>query len=109
MKSTIEMEYLRRELESTRKELEDKSDYVKNAYKKFGRIFEQYAPFTKNFPCKPDKFKFLGQPIDGIIFEDDKIIFVEIKTNGGYLTPNQERVKKLVQEGKVEFKEVRFT
>lgn len=91
------------------KELEKKDEYIKNAYRKFGRVFEQYAPFTKNFPTSDlSRFVFLGKPIDGIIFDENKIIFVEIKTGKAYLTENQLKVKKQIEEGKIEFKEVRY-
>jgi len=90
-------------------ELNNKDEFIKNSYRKFGRIFEQYAPFAKNFPAKDlSKFIFLGKPIDGIIFGDDKITFVEIKTGKSILSENQQKVKELVEQGKIEFKEVRY-
>jgi len=96
-------------INSLKQELENKDKYILNAYKKFGRMFEQFVPFTKRF-SKEDKenFKFLGQPIDGIIFGKDKIIFVEIKTGKSELTENQKRVRDLIQQKKVNFWEVRF-
>lgn len=82
---------------------------IKNSFKKFGRTFEKFAPFSKEFPTNDlSKFVFLGQPIDGIIFEEDKIVIVEIKTGKSPLTKNQAKIKKLIEEGKVEFVEVRY-
>ena len=90
-------------------ELKLKNEFISNSYKKFGRTFEKFAPFTKYFPTNDlSKFIFLGKPIDGIIFDDDKIKFIEIKTGNAVLTPNQVRVKQQIEEGKVEFNVVRY-
>lgn len=69
----------------------------------YGKITEQFAPFMQSYPFHPENFRFIGSPIDGIQFEDDKIIFVEIKTNKSKLTPLQKRIKELVKRGKVEW------
>lgn len=89
-------------------EVERKEEVIRNSYKKFGRVLQHYAPFTKDFPVPKDKFIFIGTPIDGIAFCEDKIVFLEIKTRNSFLSKNQQRVKKLIEEGKVEFREVRF-
>jgi predicted Holliday junction resolvase-like endonuclease len=88
--------------------LKEKDQILLNTRRKFGRIFEQFIPFSKNFYYDKSKFKFLGQPIDGIVFGDDKIVFLEFKTGKGYLTPNQEKIKELIHQGKVEFKELKY-
>ena len=69
----------------------------------YGKITEQFAPFMQSYPFHPENFRFIGSPIDGIQFEDDKIIFVEIKTNKSKLSPLQRRIKELVKRGKVEW------
>lgn len=82
---------------------------IKSAYVKFGKTFEQFAPFTNKFTDEEkNKFVFLGCPIDGVIFDEDKITFVEIKTGNSMLSGKQNKIKKLVNEKKVEFREVRF-
>ena len=72
-----------------------------------GQISEQIAPFLHAWPYKAGKFRFLGSPIDGVSFEDDCVVFVEIKTGKGRLTPSQLRVRKQVREGKVKWVEFR--
>lgn len=67
----------------------------------YGRITEQFAPFMKKYPFNPEKFRFLGEPIDGIQFEDDKIIFVEFKTRRGELSGKQKTIKQLIEANKV--------
>jgi hypothetical protein len=82
---------------------------IKSAYVRFGKTFEQYAPFTNKFTdSERQNFFFLGCPIDGVIFDEDAIKFVEIKTGNSFLSQKQERIKKMINEGKVQFKEVRF-
>jgi len=101
--------YFSKKLTSLEEELKNYKFGIKSAYVKFGKTFEQYVPFTNNFTEEErNNFYFLGQPIDGIIFTDNEIQVIEIKTGNANLSPKQEKIKKLVQEGKVSFKEVRF-
>ena len=72
-----------------------------------GQIVEQLAPFLDHFKYNPKKAQFLGQPIDYIIFEDDQIIFVEVKSGKSRLSPKQRNIKRLVTEGKVTWDEIR--
>ena len=74
----------------------------------YGRITEQWAPFMAGYPHDPRNFRFIGSPIDGVQFEDDKVVFIEFKANGSQLTPKQAHIKRLVQEGRVEWLEFRL-
>lgn len=67
----------------------------------YGKITEQFAPFMKNYPYHTQGFRFIGSPIDGIQFNDDQILFVEFKTNKSKLTNTQNKIKKLVSNGKI--------
>ncbi len=73
-----------------------------------GKVAEQLAPFLQEFRDNLRNFRFIGSPIDGIIFGDDEITFVEVKTGNSNLTERQKRIKKLIQEKKVSWKEVRL-
>lgn len=73
-----------------------------------GMMAEQFLPFLKNFPGNPQKFKFLGAPVDGILFDDDKIVIVEFKTGRSQLSSTQRQIKDLISRGRVYFKEVRL-
>ena len=53
------------------------------------------------------RFRFLGAPIDGVQFEDDRIVLVEFKSGQSRLSSRQRRIRDLVREGRVEFREVR--
>jgi len=74
---------------------------------KYGQLTEQWLPFAKQFPYNSQNFRFIGKPIDGLCFEEDKIVFVEFKTNKSQLSESQKRAKELVKEKKVEWFELR--
>ncbi len=75
----------------------------KSSEVRLGRIGEQMAPFFQSWPLDPNGFKFLGNPVDGISFEQEAIYFIEIKTGKARLTESQKNVKRLIKEGKVYF------
>ena len=60
---------------------------------KYGQFTEQWLPFSSKFPYHSQNFRFIGKPIDGISFEDDKVVFVEFKTNKSQLSESQRRVR----------------
>lgn len=73
----------------------------------YGRITEQWAPFMARYPYDPRNFRFLGSPVDGVQFEQDKVVFIEFKANESRLTENERRIRALVEAGRVEWLEVR--
>ena len=68
---------------------------------KYGKLTEQFIPFTKDFPFDSNNFRFIGTPIDGIAFSDDELVFCEFKTASSNLSPKQKNIKRLVEEKKV--------
>lgn len=74
---------------------------------KHGMSFEQLFPFMENYPYDPRNFRFFGTPIDGISFEEDKVVFVEFKTGNAKLSATQIKIKHLVEKGKVAWVEIR--
>ena len=87
------------------RELESSKQSLSTTY---GRITEQWAPFMSGYPHDPRHFRFLGSPVDGVQFLDDKVVFVEFKANGSRLTPRESNIRKLVEEGRVEWLEFRL-
>lgn len=47
-------------------------------------------------------------PIDFIVFDEDSIKFIECKTGQSPLSPKQKKIKQQIENGLVEFKEVRY-
>lgn len=80
----------------------------KSLLARFGKTAEQFLPFLKDYPFDPENFRFLGSPIDGVQFGDEKIIFIEFKTGDSRLSTEQKRIKELVNRRKVEFMEIRI-
>jgi len=74
---------------------------------RYGQISEQFLPLVDQYPYNPKDFRFLGSPIDGLQFEDDKIVLIEFKAANSNLSTRQRKVRDLVNDGKVEFKEIR--
>lgn len=75
----------------------------------YGRITEQWFPLLGEYPYDPQDFRFLGSPIDGVQFEEDRIVFVEFKANKSRLSEKQKRIKQLVEDGHVYWEEFHFT
>jgi len=75
---------------------------------KYGKMTEQFIPFTEQFPFNPEQFRFLGSPIDGLQFNEDEILFCEFKTGSSTLNQKQRRIKQLVEEKKVKWFEFRM-
>ena len=82
-----------------------KYDY-KSMNIKHGKSFENLFPFMNNYPYEPRNFRFIGDPIDGLSFEENKIVFIEFKTGTSKLSEKQKKIKSLVESKKVEWKEI---
>lgn len=73
---------------------------------KHGLSYENLFPYFKNYPYDSRNFRFIGDPIDGISFEEDKVIFMEFKTGNSKLSSKQKNIKDQIQNKKVEWKEI---
>ena len=87
-------------LKEEKKKIEERKRSLSSLY---GKITEQFAPFMKSYPFDSRRFRFIGSPIDGIQFEDDRIIFIEFKAANSKLTEEQKKIKELVENKKVEW------
>ncbi len=97
----------RRALHALRDQLAHLSSAKRSQSTRYGQITEQFAPFMASWPWDPKRFKFLGDPIDGIQFTDDGIVLVEIKSASSRLSTVQRQVRDHVQAGRVRWQEVR--
>jgi len=77
-----------------------------------GRISEQMAPLLPEFPFSSADARFIGNPIDFVVFDgyseakDNRtgmvsVILVEVKKGKGRLTREETLIKKAVEEGRV--------
>ncbi len=95
------------------KELTDRFNVINKDIRslriRFGKQIEEFIPFFDDlFPYDRKKFYALGQPIDGIYFGDDKIVFLEFKSGNAGKTQMEKKIESLVKAKKVEFKEIRY-
>jgi len=75
---------------------------------KYGQATEKFMPFMESYPYDKNKFRFIGSPVDGVQFEDDEIVFIEFKTSSSGLTGKQRKIRELVENGKIKFREFRI-
>jgi predicted Holliday junction resolvase-like endonuclease len=78
-----------------------------------GQFSEQLAPFLPDFKYKPTECRFIGKPIDLIVFNgmDEKnineIVFVEVKSKNSRLSSSEKKLKKAIEDKKVRWEEYR--
>ncbi|WP_114800955.1 Holliday junction resolvase-like protein [Moraxella canis] len=86
-----------------------------------GQMAERFAPFMSGFEYYPADCRFLGEPIDYVIFHnvhacaDDAvdlsevaIVFLEIKTGSAKLNKRQEIIKRAIMNGQIKFETLRI-
>jgi predicted Holliday junction resolvase-like endonuclease len=79
-----------------------------------GQFSEQLAPYMPDFPYKPTEARFIGKPIDFIVFNgmDDKeikeVVFVEVKSGQSKITKHQKNLKEAIEKKKVKWEEYRI-
>jgi len=84
-----------------------------------GRIAEQMAPVLPDFCFNPADARFIGSPVDYIIFDgltrvaDDnedeiRIVFMDVKKGSGALTRTQRRIRQAVEKKAVAWKTMRI-
>lgn len=79
-----------------------------------GRVGEQLAPHLPGFSYDPADARFLGAPIDYVVFDgyaagdDVEVVLVEVKTGRARLSPGEERVREAIKKGRVRFEVVRL-
>ncbi len=80
-----------------------------------GKFTEQLVPFFPDFQYDPTEARFIGSPIDMIVFpglaqgDPQEIVILEIKTGNSQLTPVQKKIRQLVEDGMVRWDEVHQT
>ena len=70
---------------------------------KVGLVVENLAPLLAEFPYDSKKVRGLYNPIDFIVFEDEEIVFVEVKSQNSKLSQKQKKIRDMVKNGKVRF------
>lgn len=78
-----------------------------------GQFSEQLAPYLPNFKYLPTECRFLGKPIDFIVFKgmDEKniteVVFVETKSGKSKLSDQEKGLKEAIDKKRVRWEEYR--
>lgn len=79
-----------------------------------GQFSEQLAPYLPDFPFSPTEARFIGKPIDFIIFKgmDEKniseIIFVEVKSGKSRMNKHEQNLSNAIKNKNVSWQEYRI-
>jgi predicted Holliday junction resolvase-like endonuclease len=78
-----------------------------------GKFTEQMVPFYPDFKYDPTEVRFIGSPIDMVVFpglaqgDPQEIVILEVKTGkSAGLTPQQKKIRQLVETGMVRWDEI---
>jgi len=80
-----------------------------------GKVHEQLVPYLPEFGFNPKDARFLGSPVDLIVFDGlaagdvRRIVFLEVKTGGASLTARERQVRGVVEAREVVWAELRLT
>jgi predicted Holliday junction resolvase-like endonuclease len=98
----------REEIEQARKSAVSQSRAVLG-----GKFTEQMVPFFPDFQYDPTEVRFIGSPIDMIVFpgmaqgDPQEIVILEVKTGkNAKLTSVQKKIRQLIEDGMVRWDEV---
>ncbi|MCH7311355.1 Holliday junction resolvase-like protein [Acinetobacter sp. ANC 4805] len=86
-----------------------------------GKMAEQFAPILPEFRYLPSDAKFLGDPVDYVVFDgytnfrdgdgtvdDIEVILLDIKSGGARLSKGQQAIAQAVREGRIRFETLRI-
>jgi predicted Holliday junction resolvase-like endonuclease len=81
-----------------------------------GKFTEQMVPYFPDFRYDPTEVRFIGSPIDMIVFpglargDPQEIVLLEVKTGkSARLTPQQAKIRQLIMDGMVRWDEIHQT
>jgi Endonuclease related to archaeal Holliday junction resolvase len=78
-----------------------------------GKVQEQLVPYLPGFPYNPKDVRFLGSPVDLVVFDGlaegrlRRVVFLEVKTGSSALSARQCWVREVIQAREVEWVELR--
>ena len=80
-----------------------------------GKVHEQLVAYLPDFPYNPKDVRFLGSPVDLVVFDGlangrlERVVFIEVKTGNSGLTARERCVRGVIEAGNVEWDELRVT
>ncbi|MEK6760584.1 MAG: Holliday junction resolvase-like protein [Nanoarchaeota archaeon] len=95
--------------------LEERKDAIAKSRATLGGLFsEQLAPYLPDFPYSPSEVRFIGKPIDFVVFKGadnkqiDEVVFVEVKSGKAKINNHEKNLKNAIEKGKVRWEEYRI-
>jgi predicted Holliday junction resolvase-like endonuclease len=79
-----------------------------------GKVHEQLVPYLPEFGFNPKDARFLGSPVDLVIFDGlaagnvRRVVFLEVKTGGAPLTTRERQVRDVIDAREVVWAELRL-
>lgn len=79
-----------------------------------GQFLEHLAPFLPGFRYDPTEARFVGDPIDYVVFdgirrgEVEAVVFLEIKTGQSQLNGEERKLRDAIRAGRVRWEEIRL-
>ena len=80
-----------------------------------GKVHEQLVPYLPEFGFNPKDARFLGSPVDLVVFDGladgqvRRVVFLEVKTGGAPLTARERQVRQVIEAREVAWAELRLT
>jgi len=80
-----------------------------------GKVHEQLVPYLPEFGFNPKDARFLGSPVDLVVFDGladgavKRVVFLEVKTGGASLTARERQVREVIEARAVAWVELRLT
>lgn len=80
-----------------------------------GKFVEQLIPYLPEFKYDPTEARFIGSPLDFVIFpglaqgEPREVVFLEVKTGKSKLTPAERKLQKLIEAGRVRWELIQYS
>jgi predicted Holliday junction resolvase-like endonuclease len=78
-----------------------------------GKVAEQLVPYFPDFPFNPREARFIGSPVDFVVFDGldtgavRRIVFLEVKTGAATLSGRERLIRDAVRGRRVEWYELR--
>ncbi|MGH7520893.1 MAG: Holliday junction resolvase-like protein [Gemmatimonadales bacterium] len=80
-----------------------------------GKVHEQLVPYLPEFGFNPKDARFLGSPVDLVVFDGlaagnvRRVVFLEVKTGGAPLTTRERQVRDVIDAREVVWAELRLS
>lgn len=80
-----------------------------------GKVSEQLVPLLPGFTFNPKDVRFLGSPVDLVVFDGlndgdvRQVVFIEVKTGAAALSSRERQVRDAILEKRVRWDELRLT